>query len=532
MLPFVVEEPKREKPFTPNMEKASLLCLAEAKRRKKPGMFGAQPESLIFLSKLHYPFWIVPWENESLIIDGLGATSFTIQFKKIPDAEYFIEQVKRSSSSHELYLSALKIHGETFKDFIATLEIPVEGVLSDKKLLSSIDEYLTASETRKKVVFHPESLISPKLSDTALLENVKKIIASYQQIQLETKTLEGAVALISEESKRHEEELQREIEQIQSFYADEISRIKPEIDKKLESLTMEMNEKLRSIEEAFGRERESQLKEREKLERELEKAEQSKSNLKSRLKSDSEHFVSKIKEYENNVTELKEKIRASSKFIEKLGEENANLTKEVKALYETEMEHEKKKIFDLEKLRDFKIEKKQMQINELHSMSMVLVNDIEALIRQKEAHALALKEIVVPLKLEQTNLVYVPFYIAEFKAETKIRYQVFPPLIASSHKGMLKKIQKLFRRSMESRIHMLLRSRSKALEKMLSKTFVKKIKADTTLQRILREKGLANNILSLSNFKEAIKDGIKELESEGWIKPEERETMLKTYVTS
>jgi len=85
---------------------------------------------------------------------------------------------------------------------------------------------------------------------------------------------------------------------------------------------------------------------------------------------------------------------------------------------------------------------------------------------------------------------------------------------------------------MESRIYMLLRSRSKALEKMLSKTFVKKIKADTTLQRILREKGLANNILSLSNFKEAIKDGIKELESEGWIKPEERETMLKTYVTS
>lgn len=529
MLPFIVEESERDKPFTQNMEKAALLCLAEAKRKKKPGILGAQPENLVFLSKLHYPFWIVPWENDSLIVDGLGIVSFNIQYRKAPDTQFFIEHVKRSSVSHELYLSALKIHGETFKDFIATLEIPVLGIVSDKKLLSALDEYLKASEIKKKVSFHAESLISPRLSDAALLENVKKIVTCYQQIQLEIETLGKAAALINEETKRHQEELQKEIEQILSFYAEEISRLKPEVDKKLESLTAEMNEKLRNIEEAMRRERENQLKEKEKLERELEKAEQGKGNLKARLKGGSELWTLKLKEYENNITELKEKIQATSKFLEKLESENANLAKEIKALYEAEIEHEQKKISELEKMRDFKIGKKQTLIDELQAMTVSLVNDIEALVRQKEMHASTLKEVAVPLKLEPTNLVYVPFYIAEFKAETKIRYEVFPPATAATHKGILRKIQKVFRRSLESRIRMLLRSQSKALEKMLSKTFVKKIKADISLQRILREKGAANNVLATSNFKEAIKDGIKELEDEGWIKPEEKETLLKTY---
>lgn len=529
VLPFVVEEAKRDKPFTQNMEKAALLCLAEAKRRKKPGILGAQPESLVFLSKLHYPFWIVPWENESLIVDGLGIVSFNIQYKKTPDTEFFIEHVKRSSTSHELYLGALKIHEEAFKDFLAALEIPVEGVVSDKKLLLSIDEYLRASEMKKKVSFHAESLISPRLTDSALQENVKKMVTCYQQIQLETETLRNAVALINEETKKHQEELQKEIEQIQSFYAAEISRLKPEVDKKLESLTVEMNERLRNIEEAMRQERESQLKEKEKLERELERAEQSKNNLKARLKSGSGHWALKLREYENNILELKRKIQATVEFLEKLEGENTRLVEEVKALYEAEIEHEQKKILDLEKMRDFKIGKKQTQIDELQALNVSIVNDIEALIRQKEMHASALKEVAVPLKLEQTHLIYMPFYLAEFKAETKTRYQVFSPALASTHRGILKKIQKMFRRSLESRIHMLLRSRSKDLEKMLSKTLMKRIKADTSLQRILREKGVANNVLATSNFKEAIKDGVKELESEGWIKPEEKETILKTY---
>ncbi|MCM8764711.1 MAG: hypothetical protein NC830_05080, partial [Candidatus Omnitrophica bacterium] len=128
--------------------------------------------------------------------------------------------------------------------------------------------------------------------------------------------------------------------------------------------------------------------------------------------------------------------------------------------------------------------------------------------------------------------VHVPFYLVEFRAGTKFRYQALAPGIATSHSGIIKKIQKMFRRSLESRIRLLLRSRSKALEKMLSKTLIKQIKEETGLHRVLREKGLANNVLNVSNFKGIVKDGINELESEGWIKPEEKDTILKTYIPS
>lgn len=77
VLPFAVPAEERVKAFTSSMELAVILFLTEAKRRKRK-LLESTPKKTSFVSKLHYPLWAVPWENESLIIDGLGVFSYAI----------------------------------------------------------------------------------------------------------------------------------------------------------------------------------------------------------------------------------------------------------------------------------------------------------------------------------------------------------------------------------------------------------------------------------------------------------------------
>ena len=103
-LPYVVEDDERKKPFTQDMETAAILCLAEAKR-KKPRILGTSQEKLLFISKLHYPLWTIPWDNDSIIVDGLEMFSHTTTYTKPPDVKLFVEDLQRSKMLRELFRS-------------------------------------------------------------------------------------------------------------------------------------------------------------------------------------------------------------------------------------------------------------------------------------------------------------------------------------------------------------------------------------------------------------------------------------------
>jgi len=75
VLPYTVEEPEG-KQIDRDLEIALITCLTEEKRKKKPGLLGGAPEKVVFISKLYYPFWAIPSENETLLLDGLGPKHF------------------------------------------------------------------------------------------------------------------------------------------------------------------------------------------------------------------------------------------------------------------------------------------------------------------------------------------------------------------------------------------------------------------------------------------------------------------------
>ncbi len=533
VLPFALEDSGRKTRFSDDMEVAAVLCIADAERRKKSRLFRGEGETLTFISKLHYPIWAIPWENDCLLIDGMGTVSNSILYFKPPDIEAFIEHLKRSTTVQELYRSALRSHEETFSDFDSQTEIHIEGFVTDKELLSDMLAFLKDSSSTSS-----PSLIQPKIDREIAVETSEKIVAHNSQLQSEIKGLQFAIDTMNEETKMHVDKLGQELEQTRTKYEDKISNVRTEVNRRIGELERERDEKIEKITATHDQEMEARHSEREKWKRELLRLEQDKSEFGKRKelrkrKNDEigeARWHARLRDIQNQISTVKGKIKTISDFINRSNKETEKITRNLHDTYQKLKEEEEKKVSDLESLRDSEVEKKEKEIEELQKETLAITDKIERLVDRIRERSTALKEATFPWKTESPTLIHVPFYLIQYTAEEKKRYSFRPPAIAKGHEGLLMKIRKTLKSySLESKISTLLTSRSKALEKVLA-SFEEKLDNDRGLQRSLGQLGMSYNLLTSADFKEKMKKGIEKLEVEGWIKPEEKTAILETYV--
>ncbi|RLI46356.1 hypothetical protein DRO69_03250 [Candidatus Bathyarchaeota archaeon] len=536
-LPYVVEDDERKKLFTQNMETAAMLCLAEAKR-KKPHILGTSQEKLSFISKLHYPLWAIPWDNNSIIVDGLEIFSHAITYMKPPDVKLFVEDLQRSRTIRAFFRSILKKHAKTFEDFIDATQISIDAIVANKETLTTIQQYITQGLTYKKSATAPIAIIPPKLDEKLALERAEKLLDTWRLIQSEIKGLQYAINVLSEETKHHEQKIASEVEQIKETFEKKLSHIKSEVDKKIEKLTTERNAKTKRIFKASEKELKVALKEKERYEQKLEKLERDKRVYQKRKqirkrKGDEAgvtYWEHKIKVCKNKISEVKGKLKVLSRFIENTRKQGELGIKKLNDSYQEMIVRERKKVSDIEALRDSQIKMTQKEIEELKSETSAITNLIEQLIEQKRLHASQLKNLTIPWKPEKVTLINVPFYVFRYETEKKSRYHMHPPVVAMGYEGIIRKIQKvIWSFSLESRIKLLLHPRSEALEKMFTSMFAEKIRKDKAFGEIVYKAGSSNNLLNTKDFREVLAKGMEELKVEGWISQEEKDAILKAY---
>ncbi len=538
ILPYAVEDEDRKKTFTRDMEAAAVLCLAEAKR-KKPGILGAPPENLSFVSKLHYPLWVVPWENECIIVDGLGILSHTIVYMKPPDVKFFVEDLKRSITARELFRNTLKSHSKTFEDFVETTLVSMNSIVANREILSAISRYIEQGLALKRGAKEPLTSILLKLDEKAAMERAEDLFNRWRRIQSEIKGLRYAINVLDEETKLHQQKIVGEIEQMRETFEDKISRVKSEVEKRVEQLTKERDAKIKGIFKVSERELKVALNERAEDEQKLEKLETDKLVYQKRKqirKSRGDetgvtYWDHKIKVCKNKISEAKGKIRVLSRFIERTRKQGELGVKKLDESYQEMIVKERKRISDLETLRDSQIEMTKKEVGELVSEASSITNFIEQLIEQKKLHTSQLKEITIPWRSEGVTLINMPFYVFRYETEEKSRYHVHPPVVAMGYEGIIRRIQKtIWSFSLESRIKLLLRPGSRALEEMFTSLFAEKVREDETLGKVVCEMGSSNNLLNVQDFGETLARGVEELKAEGWINREERDAILRAYV--
>jgi hypothetical protein len=457
---------------------------------------------------------------------------------KPPDVKLFVEDLQMSKTLRELFQSNLKKHTKTFEDFIDTTQISMDAIVPDKETLTIISQYIAQGPTSKEKKTMPIALIPLKLDEKVALKMAEKLFDNWRLIQSEIKGLQYAINVLSEENRFHEQKITSEVEHIIETFEKEISRIKSEVDKKIEKLTIERNAKIKKIFEASEKELKGALKEKEKYEQKLDKLERDKRVYEKRKhirkhkgnEAGVVYWDHKIKACKNKISETKGKFKVLSQFIEKTRKQSELGIKKLNGSYQGMIDKERKKVSDLENLRDSQIKRTQKEIEDLASETSAITNLIGQLIEQKRLHASQLKELTISWRPKKATLINVPFYVFRYETETKSRYHVHPPAIVKGYEGIIRKIQKvIWSFSLESRIKLLLHPRSKALEEMFTSKFAEKIRKDKALIEIVYRVGSFNNLLNTQNFVETLAKGIEELKVEGWIDQEEKDTILKAY---
>jgi hypothetical protein len=537
ILPYTVEDANRKKPFGYDMEIAATLCLVEAKR-KKGGILGGSPEKVSFVSKLYYPLWAVPWEDESLIVDGLGFLSYAVVHMKPPDVEAFTEDIKKNSTDRELYWSALRRYAQAFKGFIASVQISVDAIVANESMLSTIFEHVKRSLTVKENMMGPLVLVPPRLNEKAAMEKAEKIIDYWRLFQSEIKGLHYAIKVLSEETDLHEHKILREIEQVQERYEKEILALKPVVEEQIEELIEERNGKIEETMKSAERELNVILKKRGGYERELQKLELIEDGYQVRRedrkrrddKSGISRWSRRIKRSQKKISGVKRQIQEFSRLIERNRKQCESNIEKLRKSYDKLIEQEEKRILDLEALRDSEIAAKQKETDKLRSEAMSIINQIEQLMEQKMSHVSSLEELAISWASKDVTLVCLPFYLVRYGADSRFRYDVHPLVVAEDYEGIIKRIQKaILSFSLESRINLLLRPKSKALKEIFTSIFTQKTRRDEALEKVIYTLGCSNNLLKAPDFREKLTKGMEELQKEGWISPEEKDMILKAY---
>jgi hypothetical protein len=534
VLPYATEDTGRKKSFSNDIEVGALLLLAEAERRKKTGIFRGTVETLAVLSKLHYPMWVVPWEDKCLLIDGMETVSYSLQYFKLPDIEAFVEHLKRSATAQESYRTALRSHKGTFSDFLSATQIVIAGLVTDKELLSDLSAFVKDGRPQTDKL---TSLIQPKIDMKEATRIGEKISERHSMLQSEIKGLQFAIDTLDEETKTHIDKLQLELEQVRRKYQEKIAVIKADVAKRTGELEKERDEKVEKMTAINQKEVDVRLEEKKRWEQELMKLEQDKSEYEKRkeLRKHKKDEVgearwdARLREVKNQISTVKGKISALSNFISRSNKETEKTAKNTRDTCQKLIDAEERKIKDIESLRDSEIGEKEKGIQELRQDALTITDKIEQLIDQKKGHASTLKEATVQWRTETPTLVHVPFYLILYETDQEKRRRVRSPAIARDPSGIMMKIRKTLKGyGRQSKISTLLKTRSKALETMLT-SFEERVNSDKSLQRSLRQISESNNLLASPDFKEKVRRGVGELEAEGWVKPEEKAAVLEVY---
>lgn len=535
-LPFAVPAKEGGKALTPNMEVTAIFLQAETRRRKR-GLFGAATGKISFLARLHYPLWAVPWENRSLIVDGLGVSPSIIAKQQPPDVTLFIEDVERGASVRELFRTALEKHLNTFNDFAGRTHVHMDSMIADTNLLTALAEYMREAVAERQGGETAIALAPPKLDVQAAVETAKLAQNLDKQIRSERSSLEYARDLLDGTMKLHEQMIFKEIGSTRETYDNQIAQLKPAVEKKLDLLIKERDSRIAKMNRIKETELRGKENEKTRRERELQKLELSKADIVRKRETRRQrhdkvgeaHWDHRIRAIENRADEVKARIRALAAFVEKTSVQAEADAEKMKQGYQWLIDQETRKIRDIEAQRDETVEIKQREIEALKLVAKKIREEIDGLSARKQEEAEELRSLSIAQQFDDVTLLCLPFYLVCYQTKNTKRFHIFSPVKVLSAEGVVATIRKKLRDfRAESRVSLFLQPRSKAMTQMFDSMVNEKMKSDKSFSGDLIEAALSSNIMLKDNFKEMLTKGVKELKAKDWMTLKE-EASLKAY---
>ncbi|MEM2385907.1 MAG: hypothetical protein QXO67_02885 [Candidatus Bathyarchaeia archaeon] len=526
-LPFTISAENRKEPFTENMEKAAMYCLAELERAKGGGLILKKPEEkTIFLAEFHYPFWVAPWNGLNLVFDGLKQSSHKIAYKVVPNAREFFENASRSSKSMETYMAFLSDHVNFFQAPSEEKTLALDALVADPAFLGEFARCLAEAkplETQEAV----GAFITPHVDELTVLSAAEELERLKLEFEAEAGVLNNCIKFLNKTARGFLKDIRGKIKAVKEEFEAEIRKQEEAVAQKINRINEDYEEQRVKLMKDFERQLLPLQKEKVKLEKMKEqtarKIEQY--NLEAKTCAASGDLASekrwkeKASEAKKELSEIERKIEEMEKQIEELEENREAETFRLRSEWEAQIKEARKGILELEASRDAKIQIYQEEMARLENLSTNVTRQISSIVKMREADLAGLTKLGVLQTYKHLSLVYVPFYMACFEMELKKRYVVFPPSAANSI-GLTTKLKGALGRA---RIKHLLTPRFRAVGFLLER-ISRLIEADAAFAREIYEVGEKADLLKNEAERKAIGEGLKKLKEEGWLSDKEFET--------
>lgn len=527
ILPFATPAEHRVKDFSKNMEMAAILYLAESGREKAESHILKRPdEKIVFVTKVYYPIWLIPYNGATLVFDGLGISSFTLPFEEAPDTHIFNRDIQEGQKTTQGYLAALARNRDFFGDFSGKEEQTIEGLVAIPDLLEDLGTYIQQMKEITKPLETRAILLTAagqreiqtsiqQLSDLRRRTD-KDIEALDTSIRLLNATTTEKVTTIRAIIKKAREEYDKQIEKMKPIVARRILEIQERYDQKIMRVSKEFKDELRQLHKRQFRLQEtfrSLRAQAKKCEARIE------SGKRKKKKQTQSQWRLKQKRIRKQLPAVNKEIKGTRKKIHEIENCQEHELAQMEVECDAYIEGARKPLRNLEASREATIMMRRQEIVTMEDMTSQITGQMREAVEAKRMSFAEFDKLGIPNRSEIRALVYVPFYLVRYEREDKKRYVVYPPSLATNLGAFTRMKGTIGAIKMKS----LLQPRSKAITAFLSQ-LVERMTKSAMLEKEVTEACIQDSILLSKEHRIGTKEGLEELEKENWMSQDELET--------
>ncbi|MEM3696916.1 MAG: hypothetical protein QXQ94_05345 [Candidatus Bathyarchaeia archaeon] len=531
ILPFSVPSENRIEPFSSEMENGAIYCFAELERERGGGLILKKPEEkLVFLAEFGYPLWLLPWNDLSLIFDGLKTKAHTLTYKIVPDVRNFMENVQRSSKSIETYITFLSDSINYFQISASEKTMTIDALITEPNFLNEFSLYLLEAKAETspfEMVFLP-----PVIDETAILSAVQELGNLKSQFKEDVALLYNSMKLLNKTTRNFTKTLRGKIRTVKEEFNSEIEKQKEAIMPKVERINEEYDELITQLTRNFEKQLLSLQKEKVKYEklREQTRAKIERCKMEAKTCAANKDGVGERKwkeketESRKEFSEIEVKIEELEGKIKETEDNKSAETFRLRSEWEAKIKEAQKELLELEASRDAEIQLLIQEMEKLEKQTSAIIEQINKMAKMREMEISNFETLGIRQTRVKSALIYIPFYVACYQFESKKRYVLFPPSIVNSV-SFLAKIKGALGKT---KVKQLLVPRFKAISSFLQQ-LPSLIGQDAVFEREISEAGEKADILKTNGMREKIKGGIEKLKAEGWFSEKEYEAFAEPF---
>lgn len=536
ILPFITNASTDKENLSFPAELACVVCLAEM-QRKKPGFLRDRSEKIGFISKLYYPYWIVPNDTSCLLVDGLNKASFPFTFNEPTKISLFVEELGKTAGNPQKMLEALQAlardHAQTSP---VTLSFP--ALQGDKDLLTLFLHYNSLQAPSE---IQANDLISPEVDEKAALDTRQAFGRVLRVLQADAKGLQFAIGMLKEQLAFQKQAAENEIDVLKVRSEQQVFALKPVVDKAIKKLTQKHEKALATLQRVGERKLSKLDRARERYIQKLAAAEKKKEatqkkidNAKKRGSSKSSAGSFALKKYQRDIDAAKKEIKALAEETETLKKDLERTQKQRQEDFEKAVGFEEAKITQIIEASEAKVAAKQKQINDMTSAATTIILRFESIIDELKRSGAALESQVEvtysPAGLEAPFLVQVPLYMINFVKGEEVRYILISPVSLGEETGMLDELKNLLKRTPDPKIKTLMRPLYRTLEENLTAAVLGRAERDPVFRLQLNQLCRSNNLIDQDTFAVTLNEGLDEIQKKGYITGEEASSLCKQII--